>query len=78
MLAMRLHALGSAGDIQPLTNYPEPLTDMLKIIPAIPSSTGASQPLIDYSGRLTATQKLIMKGFILNQSPPPGLKSIQN
>jgi len=41
MLAMRLHALARGESIQPLTDLPEPLTDLLEISPTILSSTGA-------------------------------------
>jgi len=36
------------------------------------------QPLINYLERLTATQELITNEIIMNHSPPPGLKLIQN
>jgi hypothetical protein len=45
MFALRLHALESAGNMctpfQPLTEYLEPLIDLLEISPAILPSTGA-------------------------------------
>ena len=56
MLAMRLHALARGESIQPLTDLPEPLTDLLENLQPFPLQLELSQPLINHLERLTATR----------------------
>jgi hypothetical protein len=59
-----MHWRALATSFQPLTEYSEPLIDMLGIPPAIPPSTkGFPSLLINHLERLTATQALVY--------PPP-------
>ena len=60
-----MHWRALATSFQPLTEYPEPLIDLLEFSKAIPPSTGVFTAFIYHLERLTAPQE-----FTTNELTP--------